>query len=71
MKLALLVTVLALLAGCAADTQKLSVCDGKHRREANPYGSVLPGAPAATAGASSAPPAKLDARQGGGCGRLR
>lgn len=36
------------LAACATSkTPKLAVCDGKpkHRREANPYGSVLPGAP--------------------------
>ena len=37
------------LASCATSkTPKLGVCDGnpKHRRNANPYGSVLPGAPA-------------------------
>ncbi len=36
------------LAACATSKPpKLAVCDGKvkHRRNANPYGSVLPGAP--------------------------
>jgi hypothetical protein len=34
------------LAGCATSkTPKLAVCDGRHKRPANPYGSVLPGAP--------------------------
>lgn len=36
------------LAACATSKPpKLAVCDGKpkHRRDANPYGSVLPGAP--------------------------
>ena len=36
----------ALLAGCATASTKsaaLPVCDGKHRRPANPYGSVLAG----------------------------
>ena len=36
------------LAACATSKPpKLPVCDGKvkHRRDANPYGSVLPGAP--------------------------
>ena len=35
-------TVLAgLLGGCQANGHKPTVCDGKHRRTANPYGSVL------------------------------
>ncbi len=35
-------TVLAgLLGGCQASGHKPTVCDGKQRRTANPYGSVL------------------------------
>ena len=34
------------LAGCATHSEpKPAVCDGKHRRPANPYGTVLPIAP--------------------------
>jgi len=47
--IAALVALGAPLASCATSkTPKLAVCDGnpKHRRDANPYGSVLPGAPA-------------------------
>lgn len=34
------------LAGCAGQKlAKLAVCDGKHLRPGNPYGSILPGAP--------------------------
>ena len=44
-----------LLAGCATTSDpKPAVCDGKHRRPANPYGSVLPAVPAPEAG--NAPP---------------
>lgn len=46
--------VLLLLAGCAHDP-KPAVCDGKHRRPANPYGSVLPADPSAPA--AGPPPA--------------
>jgi hypothetical protein len=43
------------LAGCASTGGgKLAVCDGKHLRAANPYGSVL--APA-TSGQALTPPA--------------
>lgn len=45
---ALLAAALLLLAGCASEP-KPAVCDGKHRRPANLYGSVLPAAPAADA----------------------
>jgi hypothetical protein len=49
-----LLAVLA-LSGCASTGGgKLAVCDGKHLRPANPYGSVL--APAAS-GQSVMPPA--------------
>ena len=34
------------LNGCVGQKlAKLSVCDGKHLRPGNPYGSILPGAP--------------------------
>ena len=52
-----LLTLMAMfaLAGCASTGGgKLAVCDGKHLRPANPYGSVL--APAAS-GQSVTPPA--------------
>ncbi len=43
---ALVITLTGPLAGCATTkTPKLAVCDGRHKRPANPYGSVLPGAP--------------------------
>lgn len=48
MRAAALVAVIALtLAGCAGlGPEKAPVCDGKHRRPANLYGSVLdPAAP--------------------------
>jgi hypothetical protein len=39
-------TLALLLAGCASRPDpKLSTCDGKHRRPANLYGSVLPTPP--------------------------
>jgi hypothetical protein len=52
--LAMLVVVLA-TTGCASTkADKVAICDGKHRRPANAYGTVLPtiplpGAPAAEA----------------------
>jgi hypothetical protein len=43
---AIVVTLAGPLAGCATSkTPKLAVCDGQHKRPANPYGSILPGAP--------------------------
>ena len=43
--LAVLGVALALV-GCATHSEpKPAVCDGKHRRPANPYGTVLPTAP--------------------------
>lgn len=37
-----LILLAAALGGCAtASTKSLPVCDGQHRRPANPYGSVL------------------------------
>lgn len=61
-----LVAMLAIpLGGCAtAPDGKPAVCDGHHRRPANPYGSVLPmtpgvapQSPSPTNSKSSAPPA--------------
>ena len=44
----MLVTALAALAACAHHPDgKPAVCDGRHRRPANPYGSVLPNLPGA------------------------
>lgn len=53
-RFAIIAATLVLLAGCASDP-KPAVCDGKHRRPANPYGSVLPSVPATGA----APPSHL------------
>lgn len=46
----IILTFMALsLAGCASDGGKSPICDGRHLRPANPYGSTL----------SPAPPAQL------------
>lgn len=58
-RLLFVLTVLA-LAGCSTvGGEKAPVCDGKHRRPANFYGSVL--APAAQPVAAPAKPDKLSA----------
>ena len=45
-----LAVALATLAGCAHNSDgKPTICDGRHRRPANPYGSVLPNLPGAAA----------------------
>lgn len=48
------------LVGCAAARQiQPSICDGKHRRPVNPYGSVLsPDSPSPLPSSTSTPPAK-------------
>jgi hypothetical protein len=47
------------LAGCASTADpKLAVCDGKHRRPANPNGSVLTIAPTGSAAPSPVPQSK-------------
>lgn len=54
-----LIAVLILMTGCATHPEpKPAICDGKHRRPANPYGTVLPTAPdsKAAAPAPGAPP---------------
>jgi hypothetical protein len=49
----ILILLAAALGGCATSTTKsLPVCDGQHRRPANPYGSVLDPAPQATGSAA-------------------
>jgi len=54
----ILFTVLLALGGCATQSEpKPAVCDGKHRRPANPYGSVLPSVPNSD-GPAAAPPSK-------------
>lgn len=51
------------LAGCATSEARLPVCDAKHRRPANPHGSVLAGGspPPAGSAASTAEPASRSA----------
>jgi hypothetical protein len=42
-RIAVVASVILALAGCAHSPDgKPAVCDGRHRRPANPYGSVLP-----------------------------
>jgi hypothetical protein len=57
----ILILLAAALGGCAtASSKALPVCDGQHRRPANPYGSVLDPTPQAAmpgAGGASAKPA--------------
>jgi type IV secretion system protein VirB7 len=54
----ILILLAAALGGCATSTAKsLPVCDGQHRRPANPLGSVLDPAPAAVAATPVAPTA--------------
>ena len=53
--LTLLLTALVLASCATASDPKPAVCDGKHRRPANPYGSVLSTTPAPAA--AQAPPA--------------
>jgi hypothetical protein len=55
-----ILTLGLIIAGCASQPDpKPATCDGKHRRPANPYGSVLPIPPPSEAdkntGALSAP----------------
>jgi hypothetical protein len=55
-RLGALAIALLVLAGCATHDPKPAVCDGKHRRPANPYGSVLPSIPGADASTPTAAP---------------
>jgi len=62
--LLLLLMMSVALAGCSTlQKEKAPVCDGKHRRPANLYGSVLdPAAPPTSAPAAASQPEKLSAR---------
>lgn len=58
-----LLTLMAMfaLAGCASTgASKLAVCDGKHLRPANPYGSIL--APATTGQSPPSPAGGAEAK---------
>ena len=56
----LLLTMTLALCGCATlQSQKSPVCDGKHRRPANTYGSVLD--PVVPTPSTPSTPAKLSA----------
>jgi hypothetical protein len=81
-RIALVASVILALAGCAHSPDgKPAVCDGRHRRPANPYGSVLPifpGQPDAKPtqpGAKASPPpppgplSAIDPRSLAPCGR--
>lgn len=69
-----LLVVSTLLAGCATHSEpKPAVCDGKHRRPANPYGTVLPSAPDSKAPGQPAsttpgPQSSIDPKSFGPCG---
>ncbi len=53
---ALVVIGMFALAGCAGTpVRKLAVCDGKHRRPANVYGTVLPTLPIPVPGSKAGP----------------
>ena len=70
-KLFAVLAVALALAGCATHAEpKPAVCDGKHRRPANPYGSVLPTPPDAKAVAPTTPgpQSSLDAMSTLPCG---
>jgi len=53
---AVMIALLPSLAQGASGPKKLPVCNGKHLREVNIYGSVLPGSPLPTIVAPPAPP---------------
>jgi type IV secretion system protein VirB7 len=59
------------LGACATSPRALPICDGKHRRPANPHGSVLdPTGPAPTAASPiPAPPSPAAPPPTAGCGR--
>jgi type IV secretion system protein VirB7 len=62
-----LILAALMVGGCATSSaSRLPVCDGQHRRPANPHGSVLD-VPAAGAAASAAPVAP-QAPPSPGCG---
>lgn len=53
---AVIIALLPSLAQGASGPKKLPVCNGKHLREVNIYGSVLPGSPIPAIVAPPAPP---------------
>lgn len=53
---ALLAAVAPMAAHGASGPKKLPICNGKHLRDANVYGSVLPGSPVPAVVARPAPP---------------
>ena len=53
---AVFILVVPTLAHGASGPKKLPVCNGKHLRDVNIYGSVLPGSPIPAIVASPAPP---------------
>ena len=53
---AVIIALLPSLAQGASGPKKLPVCNGKHLREVNIYGSVLPGSPLPAIVAPPAPP---------------
>lgn len=53
---AVMIALLPSLAQGASGPKKLPVCNGKHLREVNIYGSVLPGSPLPAIVAPPAPP---------------
>ncbi len=52
----IVIALLPALASGASGPKKLPVCNGKHLRDANIYGSVLPGSPIPAVVAPPAPP---------------
>lgn len=55
-QLTMLVVAIPAVAHGASGPKKLPVCDGKHLRDVNIYGSVLPGSPIPAVVAPPAPP---------------
>lgn len=53
---AVVIALLPSLAQGASGPKKLPVCNGKHLRDVNVYGSVLPGSPIPAVTATPAPP---------------
>lgn len=53
---AIVIALLPTLANGASGPKKLPVCNGKHLRDVNIYGSVLPGSPIPAVVAPPAPP---------------
>ncbi|WP_017504276.1 hypothetical protein RSD66_12580 [Brevundimonas sp. S1H14] len=66
MSLRLLLTLCVLLGGCATGrTETPPICDGRERRPANPYGSILVPSPSATPSAPPVEPVEGEPSAGG------